>query len=703
MNILTKWLRSYVPNIPTEVDDTQLAEDLTLRGIAVEGVHSLGEGNGHLFEMDITTNRVDAMNHYGIAREAATIYDLPLASLDAALPAAKSAAAFPVRIEEPGLCGRFTAQVLRDVTILPSTGVVAEMFSLLEQKQISNAVDASNFVLLGMGHPTHAFDLDKIEGGIVVRLARQGEKLKLLDGTERTLEADDLVVADERKALGLAGVMGGWDSMITPETKNILVEAAWFDPASIRRSSRRHGLHTDASHRFERGADFNAAPIANGLVSKLILASGGYVEGALVDIVVPEIAAKTASRPAISLSVKEVQRHLGTTLAPEGITREIVAQYLSSLGCKLEPQTDDLFAASLPSWRLDLEREIDLIEEVARVYGYNKFANTLPSPGVVIAQPTAAAEAAVRARLLALGFSESISSTFASQAESDLFFAGTESKGTITMENPLSDEATLLRPSLVPGMVTMLANNLNRDVREVRLFEQGQVFSGSTERVHEAASLSLGLTGAAQASALYPAADAGFYELKGAVESLLSLFDRGGDHAAVKIVAETPKWLEPGRSASLLLGDKVVATFGELTSAEREARKLRQPVFLAEVDLAYLYTLPLKNVMARELSRYQAVERDFSVLLPDTMQWQTIAAAIEALAIPEMTKLAPVEVFRDAKGKAVAAGQYALLLRCIFQSNDRTLREEELTNWSSAIVAALTGLGGVLRDGHQGS
>jgi phenylalanyl-tRNA synthetase beta chain len=699
MNILTKWLRSCVPNIPTEVDDTQLAEDLTLRGIAVEGVHSLGEGNGHLFEMDITTNRVDAMNHYGIAREAATIYDLPLAALDATLPAAKTAAAFPVRIEEPGLCGRFTAQVLRDVTIAPSTGVVAEMFSLLQQKQISNAVDASNFVLLGMGHPTHAFDLDKIEGGIVVRLAKRGEKLRLLDGTERTLEADDLVVADERKALGLAGVMGGWDSMITPETKNILVEAAWFDPASIRRSSRRHGLHTDASHRFERGADFNAAPVANRLVSRHILASGGYPEGDLIDVVVPEVAARTASRPAISLSVKEVQRHLGTTLAPEGITREIVAQYLTSLGCRLEPQTDDLFAASLPSWRLDLEREIDLIEEVARVYGYNKFANTLPSPGVVIAQPTAAAEAAVRARLLALGFSESISSTFASQSESDLFFVSTTSNGTIAMENPLSDEATLLRPSLVPGMVTMLANNLNRDVREVRLFEQGQVFSGSAETVNEAASLSLGLTGAGQASALYPAADAGFYELKGAVESLLSLFD----HAAVKIVADAPKWLEAGRSASLYVGEKLVAAFGELTSTEREARKLRQPIFLAEVDLAYLYSLPLKNVMARELSRYQAVERDFSVIFPDAMQWQTIAAAIEALAIPEMTKLAPVEVFRDAKGKAIATGQYALLLRCVFQSNDRTLREEELTNWSSAIVAALTGLGGTLRDGHQGS
>src|SRR6266702_3636185 len=295
MNILTKWLRTYVSDIA--VSDHQLAEDLTLRGIAVEGVHALGAGNGHLFEMDITTNRVDAMNHYGIAREAATIYDLPLAPLDTALPAAApSAKPFSVAIETPELCGRFTARVLRGVTIAPSTGLVAEYFGLIGSKAILNAVDASNFVLQGMGHPTHAFDLDKIEGGIIVRLARKGERLKLLDGTERILEADDLVVADNVKALGLAGVMGGWDPMITPETKNILVEAAWFDPASVRRSSRRHGLHTDASHRFERGADFNACATANALVAKLILQSGGVAEGELVDIVVPALAARTAGR-----------------------------------------------------------------------------------------------------------------------------------------------------------------------------------------------------------------------------------------------------------------------------------------------------------------------------------------------------------------------------------------------------------------------
>ena len=187
--------------------------------------------------MDITTNRVDAMNHYGIAREAATIYNLPLAPLDTALPAALPAAKpFSVQIapEAQNLCGRFTARVLRNITINPSMGQVAEYFALLGQKPISNAVDASNFVLQGMGHPTHAFDMDKIDGGIIVRLARKGERLRLLDGSERTLDANDLVVADHAKPLGLAGVMGGWDSMITAETKNILIEAAWFDPVSVR-------------------------------------------------------------------------------------------------------------------------------------------------------------------------------------------------------------------------------------------------------------------------------------------------------------------------------------------------------------------------------------------------------------------------------------------------------------------------------------
>ena len=707
MKILSNWLRHYLPTLP--VTDRQLADDLTLRGIAVEGVHPLGDGNGHLFEMDITTNRVDAMNHYGIAREAATIYDLPLAPLHPKLPVGTLVDdPYPVSIapDAKGLCGRFTAQILRNVTIGPSTGRVAEYFALLGQKQISNAVDASNFVLNGMGHPTHAFDLDKIEGGIMVRLARKGEKLRLLDGSERILEADDLVVADHKKALGLAGVMGGWDSMITPETKNILIEAAWFDPASVRRSSRRHMLHTDASHRFERGADINAAPIANGLVAELILEAGGKLEGELIDVIEPEVLARTGSRPTIELSLDQVKRHLGATSDSAGITGNIVARYLSSLGCDPLLHGLDVYQVKLPSWRLDLEREIDLVEEIARVYGYNRFANTLPAPLPVTESPAAAAEHAVRNRLLELGYSEAVSSSFASHEDAALFYAEpttTAGKSTVAMENPLSEEASLLRPALAPGMLTMLANNLNRDVREARLFEQGQIFTGTAApgttfiaEVTETPQLSLGITtDAPQTSRLYPEADAPIFELKGVIESLVSLFTPPGGPSALSFAtANTPAWLEPGRSAVALLDNQPLAHFGELASSQRESRKLRQPAYLAQLDLARLYQLPLKRTTARDLSRYQAVERDFSFVMPDSVQWHTIAAAIDALAIPELQSRQPVEVWRNAKK---FPGVYSLLLRTVFQSHDRTLRDEEITGWSTQIIETLTGLGGTQR------
>ena len=718
MNILSNWIRTYVPGIT--VDDRQLAEDLTLRGIAVEGVHDLGlsadgKPNGHLFEMDITTNRVDAMNHYGIAREAATIYNLPLTPLDTALPAATPAAKpFSVEIapEAQSLCGRFTAQVLRNVTIAPSSGQVAEFFALLGQKPISNAVDATNFVLQGMGHPNHAYDLDKLDGGIIVRLARKGERVKLLDGSEHTLEADDLVVADHSRAQGLAGVMGGWDSMITAETKNILVEAAWFEPASVRRSARRHGLHTDASHRFERGADLNGCATANALVAKLILQSGGAPEGDLVDVVVPSVAARTAHRPAIALSLSQVQRHLGTTLddkpGQSALTGEIVRQYLTALGCELTQTSsvEPTFAVKLPSWRLDLEREIDLVEEIARVYGYNRFANTLPTALPVIAHPLAAAEAAVRMRLLALGYSEAISSSFASEADGAAFLAADRQatpRGVIKLENPLSDEARLLRPSLAPGMLSMLAYNLNRDVREVRLFEQGSIFSGTSERVAESHNLSLGLTGDLPPTRLQRARDAAVFELKGVIESLLSLFAASFDELSTSATerltfsADAPAWLEPGRSATALLNGAPIACFGELAANQREARKLRQAVYLAELDLEALYRLPLRRATAHEISRFQAVERDFSFTFADAVQWHTIADAIGALAIPELTRLIPVEIFRDAKAGSAPAGKYALLLRCVFQSTQRTLREDELTEWSTRLIATLTALGGAIR------
>ena len=318
MKILTKWLRAYLPAIP--VDDQKLAEDLTLRGIAVDGVYDLGAGNGSYFEMDVTTNRVDAMNHYGVAREAAAIYGLPLPEVKYALPEFKpTSKPVSVRIEAEDACGRYSARILRDIKICESRdwfagAEVATYFDLLEQKKISNAVDASNYAWLSIGQPTHAFDYDKVEGGIVVRRARKGEKLKTLDGVERVLDPEDLIIADHVKPLALAGVMGGWESMITPATKNVLVESAWFEQVAVRRTARRHGLHTDASHRYERGADFSAALTGSDLVSAILLASGGWIEGDLVDVRVSGQEARTAARKPVELKLSEVRRILGHTV-----------------------------------------------------------------------------------------------------------------------------------------------------------------------------------------------------------------------------------------------------------------------------------------------------------------------------------------------------------------------------------------------------
>jgi phenylalanyl-tRNA synthetase beta chain len=702
MKILTKWLRAYVPGVP--VDDAQLAEDLTLRGIAVEGIYDLGEGNGSLFEMDITTNRVDAMNHYGVAREAAAIYGLTLAGLDFALPKARKAvAAYSMRIEAEGACGRFTARVLRDVTIGESRdwfagAEVATYFGLLEQKQISNAVDATNFAWIAMGQPTHVFDLDKIEGGIVVRWARKGERLKTLDGVERVLDAEDLVVADHAKALGLAGVMGGWDTMITPATKNVLVEAAWFDPIAVRRTARRHGLHTDASHRFERGADFNAAPVASGLVSAILLANGGWLEGELVDVRVPAIEARTAKRKPVELKLSEVRRILGATVDEEGITAATVEGVLTALGCELAEfaKADAGWLVTLPSWRLDLEREIDLIEEVARVYGYNRFANTLPEFGEgVRALPFAEKEAAVRRTLLGAGFHEAIASTFCSAAEAAL--TAPQPGLVVPLGNPLSDEAGVLRPSLVPGMLAMIAGNLNRDVSDVRLFEVGTVFSGNTEKVEERPSLAFGAVGSLpEQGALQAARAIEFHDVKGVVEQVLERFQSRAVYFD-QYPAETgltPEWLHPYRAARVVVDGATVGWFGELHPREATARKVKECVLVGELYLDRLYKLPLRQPIAREISRFQPVRRDFSLVLDESIAWEKIDRAVAGLQIPELVEWRAREVFRDRK---MGVGEYSLLLGVTFQAADRTLREEELQSFQTRVVEAVGKVGARLR------
>jgi phenylalanyl-tRNA synthetase beta chain len=730
MRILPSWLREFV-NVAA--DDRQLAEDLTSAGIAVE---SIGEENGAtIYEMDLTTNRVDAMNHYGVAREASAIYGLELkpfepklskTTADPSTSAAKerrpllgmtSRESFPIVIEDGEGCARYTARIIRGVKIGPSPEYIAKRLELLGSRAINNAADATNYAINELGHPTHAFDLDLLEGGtIIVRRARNGEFLKALDGVGRTLTSDDLVIADAEKPVALAGVMGGFDSMITEKTRNVLIESAWFDPATVRSMAKRHGMYTDASHRFERGADWGITPVACDRVAELILeTAGGELVGERIDAV-----ARKIERAPVVLRRSEVKRILGVELSDAeieqilshlgfGVVRvavpaaELSQRFLYTGGsgggaqAATAAKTNGDFTVTIPTWRLDVEREVDLLEELARIYGYNKFPNTLPTfTGAVIALPDEAKDAQVRHTMLALGYDEAISITFISAEDANNFGSGEP----LALANPLSEEAGYMRNSLVPGLLNMIAYNLNRGTSDVRLFEAGEVFEKLGDRHDEHRRLAFAATGNLAPHSVHGGSQpVTFFHVKGDVEQLLA----GFQHKHLYFNDKTPAYFHPGRSARAVLDGETVACFGQLHPDIAAARKLRQDVFLAEVMLDRLYKHPLREPKYQRFSKFPAVGRDFSFFFDDAITFERIRSAVDALDIAELQSFVPVEIYRSEKtqpgksGPTGAPAKYSILLHAEFQSQERTLRDDEVAKWSAQIVKALEGLGGTLR------
>lgn len=677
MKISPAWLRDFVH---LQVDSQKLAEDLTLHGIAVESIS--GEGDEAIFEMEITTNRPDAMNHYGIARECSAIYDLTLKPIEPKIPPAGDEPKFNIDIKDADGCARYTARILRGVTVKPSPEFISKRLRILDQRPINNAADASNYTLWEMGHPTHAFDLDLLEGSsIIVRRAREGETLKTLDAVDRKLSTEDLIIADAKKPVALAGVMGGFDTMITEKTKNVLIESAWFDPIAVRNSSRRHALHTDASHRFERGADYGATTLACDRVAQRILESaGGALREKRIDVV-----ARTLDQAPVILRMSEAHRILGLKLETAEVLR-----ILRSLGFELIPEggAEAEFAVQIPSWRLDIEREIDLIEEIARLHGYDKFPNTLPSfSGGVQPLPSAEKDRRLRASLLALGYNEAISQTFVSRQDAEEF----SQNAVITLANPLSEEASVMRTSLVPGMLTMLAYNLNRSADSVRLFEAGNLFAAASGTPAEIKTICLGATGSAVLAGVHQAARPfSFFDLKGDVETLLHYFQYG----ELAQDANAPQYYRAGCSSRLLMDGNPVAQFGPISPEVAASRKLRQDVFIAEVFLDQLYKHELRQPKYQNLPRYPAVERDFSFIFPTAVGFEQIRKSVRGLAIEPLRSFIPVEIFR---GESVPSGHYSILLRARFQSNDRTLRDEEVAEWISEMVASLQASGGKQR------
>jgi phenylalanyl-tRNA synthetase beta chain len=697
MKIVYNWLMEFVEaTAPAD----ELRARLSLAGIAIDSIEETPAGP--VFDAEITANRPDCLGHYGVAREVAAIYRLPVKSLKPKLKEAseKAADATRVEIEAPELCGRYTARVLRGVKVQPSPDWLRQRLEAIGQNSINNVVDVTNYVLFELGQPLHAFDLDKLsERRIVVRRARPGEKIRTLDGAERTLAKDMCVIADASRAVAIAGVMGGAESEIGFSSRNILIESAWFDPISVRRTSKALGLRTEASYRFERGADPEMAELASRRAAELIQqVAGGELLAGVVDVYPGRAAGAT-----IELSRKELLRVMGADV-PDRDIEEI----LGALG--FHPVRRDanrgsngsLLAAwecKQPSWRQDVTCGIDLIEEVARHYGYDKFPPRLP-PAKRPAQrlPHAAALDRLRERVIALGYQEIVAIPLVDARRDELF--RDESVTPAVIGNPLAEDASVMRSNGVVSMIDALEWNLNHGQRDLRLFEIGKAYSLSEGEPVERMALTLGATGLAREKTIHEdAREFTFADLRGDLDSIGDLaggfaWEAGG-----------PRWLTGGRAARVCLshvgslGKEVTpGVAGQLARRIADQLKLRQEIFVAEVQVdALLGGIEAAGVARKfePIPRFPAVERDFSLVLADGVRFAQVVEAINALAIPELRGVEALDLFR---GGQIPAGKFSLMIRATLQSAEATLTDAQIADFSARIVGALeTKLGAALR------
>ena len=598
MKIVYNWLKDFVDLKATPAD---LASHLALSGTNIGGIEN--GPHGAVIDAEVSSNRPDCLGHYGIGREVSAIYSLPLKPVTAKpkeFPGAKATDAASVEIQSPELCGRFTARILRGAKIQPSPPWLKDRLEDSGVASINNVVDATNYVMLELGHALHAFDYDKVrDHRIVVRRAKPSEKIRTLDGIERTLEPGICMICDGdgSRAVGIGGIMGGAETEISFSTKNVLLECAWFEPVAVRRAARILKLHTEASTRFGRGADPEMAELASRRCAELILQlAGGELLAGVVDVYPSKRAPKK-----ILLTRRELLRVMGADVPDKQIESSLSALGFAPLRVdQTRGAEGSLLAAwecTQPSWRADVEREIDLIEEVARIYGLDKFPPRLPAARQGAARlPHYEAEARLRERLIGLGYREILTIPHVAEDRDALFrppeFQQNEQPARLS--NPLSEEANVLKSTGLVTMAAALEWNLNRGQRNLRLFEIGRHYRLRGAESVETPILTIGATGEAREKGLYDSPrDYSFADLKGDIDALGALagcftWNEGG-----------PAWLHPAHRGQVSLdvaptagrnslfdaqaGGAFLGEAGELTRRIAEQLKLRQPIFLAEL------------------------------------------------------------------------------------------------------------------------
>jgi phenylalanyl-tRNA synthetase beta chain len=684
LRILVSWLRELV-DMP--VPPEKLASDLHMAGFEVASVDPPPDGTDAIedavIDLEITANRPDCLSVIGIAREVATLYDAtlrvpPVASLGAA--DAARGGELQVTIDDPVRCPRYCA-ARAEVRIGPSPTWLERRLAAAGVRPINNVVDITNYVLIELGHPMHAFDFERLGGReLRIRTARPGERITTLDGEDRPLTSDLLVIADADRPQAVGGVMGGADSEVSGATRLIALESAWFEPIGIRRTSKRLGLSTEASYRFERGADIEAPPLALARACALIESTGaGRVLPGWIDAY-----PAPRDRRRVRLEAARVHRVLGADVPADEITRTLAALGFGVAETQYHGSNQTVLDVIVPSWRIDVTREIDLIEEVARHFGYDRLPTTFPALDAAPAplDPRLERDRLVRRLAAGAGFAESVTFSFIERGAATAYAAEAD---LVEILNPLSEQFAVLRPSLLPGVVEAVAHNRRRGLDDARLFEVGTVF---TVDRGERRALGLGWIGAASPPHWSGSGrPADFFDMKGAVELIAS-----GLGLAIELRPVEHTALVRGRSAAVLAGPerKAVGVMGQLAPALAAAREIpsQSEVYVAELDLDAMSEMVNAPVLFASAPppRHPSIVRDISVVVDDTLPAAIVRGTIQAAAPPTLVR---VREFDRYQGEGVPQGRVSLSYRLTFQASDRTLTDAEVQRAMTDIVQAL--------------
>jgi phenylalanyl-tRNA synthetase beta chain len=639
-----------------------------------------------VLEIGLTPNRADCLSLLGIAREVAGLQGAALKRPDVRMPESLDGIDdhASVQIEAPDHCPRYTARLMTDIKVAPSPFWLQDRLRSVGLRPINNLVDITNFVMLETGQPLHAFDFDRLAGHrIVVRTARPEEKFTTLDGKERQLTPEMLMICDGEKPVAVGGVMGGLNSEIEDDTSRVLLESAYFDPVSIRKTAKKLGLNTDSSHRFERGVDPQGTLLALDRAAALMVELG---QGKLLDGIIDVCHELPAAGP-IHLDVQAANRTLGTRLEAGRM-----ADLLRSVEFRVDAKGENGLHVTVPSFRVDVSRPQDLMEEVARLWGYDNIPVSFAAipAGSRIAEKSWLQRHRICEKMAGLGFNEAINYSFIHKDSCDRIGVGEDDarRRMVELLNPLSEEQAVLRTSLIPGLLETMQRNLARQTRTMKIFEVGKIFiSRGAHRQPEEIENLVGLwTGDRSPSGWFgKSTSCDFYDLKGVVESLFLALHLP-EARFTKLAAGDCTFTHPGASARIILGDSRLGIIGQIRSEVLDAYNLKQPAFVFEIDFDRLVENIPDAIVARPLPKYPATARDATLIVDHTIEAQDLIAEVKSMDQP---LLEDVHIFDVYEGKPVPENRKSVSLRLTYRSAHETLEDEAVNQIHKEITGRL--------------